>query len=175
MKRETFVGNRNLKQNVSNCSTCSKAVVNSSLLKFWLTSFQHFAALNSVSTRRVPNIFLELYPRFVFVIYKQRFFSCFRTVSADITATANLDYVPIDHVLEISPFVGVVTITVSYLTIDDDVFEGDETLVYSFSLFDDPSASGNAIAGPAITTFVIVDDDAPRKYSNEEKYFQYNS
>ena len=175
VKRETFVGNRNLKQNVSNCSTCSKAVVNSSLLKFWLTSFQHFAALNSGSTRRVSNIFLELYPRFVFVIYKQGFFSCFRTVSADITATANLDYVPIDHVLEISPFVRVVTITVSYLTIDDDVFEGDETLVYSFSLFDDPSASGNAIAGPAITTFVIVDDDAPRKYSNEEKYFQYNS
>ena len=123
----------------------------------------------------MSNIFLELCPRFVFVIYKQGIFSCFRTVTTDITATANLDYVPIDHVLEISPFVGVATITVSYLIIDDDVFEGDETLVYSFSLFDDPSASGNRIAGPAITTFVIVDDDAPRKYSNEEKYFQYNS
>ena len=123
----------------------------------------------------MSNIFLELCPPFVFVIYKQGIFSCFRTVTADITATANLDYVPIDHVLEISPFVGVATITVSYLILDDDVFEGDETLVYECSLFDDPSASGIPITSPAIITFLIVDDDAPRKYTNEEKYFQYNS
>ena len=121
------------------------------------------------------NIFLELYPRFVFVIYKQGFFSCFRTVITDITATANVDYLPLDGVQPISPFVGVETITVPYLIFDDDELEGDETLVYAFSLFDDRSASGNPIADPAIITFVIVDDDAPRKYSNEEKYFQYNS
>lgn len=143
-------------------------------MKFWLTSYQHFAALNSGSTRRVSNILLELYPRFVFVIYKQGFFSCFRGVTADITATADLDYVPLDGVLPLSPFVGV-RIRVTYNILDDDVFEGDETLEYIFSLFDDPSPSGNLIADPAIITFVIVDDDAPRKYSNEEKYFQYNS
>ena len=70
---------------------------------------------------------------------------------------------------------GVETITFPYFIFDDDELEEDETLVYAFSLFDDQSASGNPIAGPAIITFVIVDDDAPRKYSNEEKYFQYNS
>ena len=146
-------------------------------MKVWLTSFQHvlFSALNSGSTRRVTNIFLELYPRFVFVIYKQGFFSCFRTVITDITATANVDYLPLDGVQPIPPFVGVETITFPYFIFDDDELEEDETLVYAFSLFDDQSASGNPIAGPAIITFVIVDDDAPRKYSNEEKYFQYNS
>ena len=66
----------------------------------------------------------------------------------------------------------VVTITVSYLILDDDVFEGDETMEYIFSLFD---ASGNLIVSPAIVTFVIVDDEAPSKYSNEEKYVPYNS
>lgn len=123
----------------------------------------------------MPNIFLELYPRFVFAIYKLGFFSCFRGVTADITATAHLDYVPLDAVLAISPFVGVVRVRVTYNILDDDVFEGDETMEYIFSLFDGPSPSGNLIAGPAIVPFVIVDDEAPRKYSNEQKYFQYNS
>ena len=146
-------------------------------MKLWLTSYQHFAAQNSGSTRRVTNIFLELYPRFVFVIYKLGFFSCFRGVTADITATAHLDYVPLDGdtVLALSPFVGVIGIHVNYNILDDGVFEGDETLEYIFFLFDDPSPSGNLIAGPAIIPFVIVDDEAPSKYSNEEKYFQYNS
>ena len=138
-------------------------------MKFWLTSYQHFAALNSGSTRRVSNIFLELYPLFVFVIYKQGFFSCFRVVTADITATADLDYVPLGAVADLSHLgTPVVRVTVPYMILDDDVFEGDETLEYIFSLIDDPSPSGNLIAGPAIITFVIVDDDAPRKYSNEK-------
>ena len=144
-------------------------------MKFWLTSYQHFAALNSGSARRVPNIFLELYPRFVFVIYKLGFFSCFRGFTEDITATAHLDYGPLDGALTLSPFGGVIPIFVNYSILDDDVFEGDETLEYIFLLFDDPSPSGNLIAGPAIVPFVIVDDEAPSKYSNEEKYFQYNS
>ena len=66
-------------------------------------------------------------------------------------------------------------IFVNYNILDDDVVEEDETLEYIFLLFDDPSPSGNLIAGPAIVPFVIVDDEAPSKYSNEEKYFQYNS
>ena len=144
-------------------------------MKFWLTSYQHFAALNSGSTRRLPDIFLGLYPRFVLVIYKLGFFSCFRYFTADITATANLDYVPLDGVLLLSPFVGVRGFRVTYRILDDDVFEGDETLEFIFLLFDDPSPSGNLIGGPAIIPLVIVDDDAPGKYANEEKYFQYNS
>ena len=47
-----------------------------------------------------------------------------------------------------------------------------KTMEYIFSLFD---ASGNLIVSPAIVTFVIVDDEAPSKYSNEEKYVPYNS
>ena len=86
----------------------------------------------------------------------------------DITATAHLDYVPLNEVLRLGTFVGVAGIRVTYNITDDDVFEGNETLEYIFLLYDDPPPSGNLIAGPAITTLVIVDDDAPRKYSNEK-------
>jgi len=84
----------------------------------------------------------------------------------DITAVAYLDYVPIGEVQQISAFFMANEYPITLIIIDDDELEGNETMEFEFSIFDDESPSGNLIAGPAITTVVIVDDDAPRKYSN---------
>ena len=93
----------------------------------------------------------------------------------DITALASVDYVRRDEVLQISSFIAANEYPITLIIIDDDVFEGTETMEFEFSIFDDQPPSGNLIAGPAITTVVIVDDDAPRKYSNAEIYSRYNS
>ena len=93
----------------------------------------------------------------------------------DITALADVDYVSTDEVLQISTFIPSNEYPITLITIDDDVLEGTETMEFEFSIFDDEPPSGNLIAGPAITTVVIVDDDAPRKYSNAEIYSRYNS
>ena len=110
-----------------------------------------------------------------FVIYKQGIFPCFRISVLDITALASVDYVPSDEVLQISSFIEASQYPITLTIIDDDVLEGTETMEFEFSIFDDEPSSGNLIAGPAITTVVIVDDDAPRKYSNAEIYSRYNS
>ena len=90
----------------------------------------------------------------------------------DITALAYVDYVPRDEVLQISSFFMENEYHITLIIIDDDVLEGNEEMKFEFSLVDE---NGNLIAGPASTTVVIEDNDAPRKYSNAEIYSRYNS
>ena len=60
--------------------------------------------------------------------------------------------------------------------LDDDVFEGVEALEVVFELYEyDPFVGNSPVADPAFTLVIMEDDDAPRKYSNEEIYSRYNS
>ena len=56
------------------------------------------------------------------------------------------------------------------------MIEGAEILEVVFELYEyDPLLGKRPIADPAITRVLIVDDDAPRKYSNKKIYSRYNS
>ena len=73
------------------------------------------------------------------------------------------DFLPLNQYIIVSIF-------------DDDVIEGAEVLEVVFELYEyDPFLGKRPIADPAITRVLIVDDDAPRKYSNKEIYSRYNS
>lgn len=76
------------------------------------------------------------------------------------------------EVIQISSFSSEFEYPIIIIIIDDDMLEGNEAMKFEFSLLDE---NGNLIAGPAITTVVIEDNDAPRKYSNAEIYSRYNS
>ena len=60
--------------------------------------------------------------------------------------------------------------------VDDDYPEEDESVGLDFVLYDEyePSSSSNVIIANVVSAVLIVeDDDAPRKYSNEEIYSRY--
>ena len=87
----------------------------------------------------------------------------------DITATANSDYQPLNALITLQTDFSLKRFTVTLGITDDDVFEGNETMMFIFSLLDGQPPCGNPIVDPANTTVVIVDDE--RKYSNEEIYY----
>ena len=64
---------------------------------------------------------------------------------------------------------------VNVTILDDDVHEEDESVELEFILYDEyePSSGYRLIANVVSTVLIVEDDDAPRKYSNEEIYSRY--
>lgn len=79
--------------------------------------------------------------------------------------------------LTISSFLPTNQFVVNLTILDDDVFEGKELLTVGFELFAYNEFYGDFsyATSPASTAVTIVDDEAPRKYSNEKIYSRYNS
>ena len=63
---------------------------------------------------------------------------------------------------------------VNVTILDDDVHEEDESVQLVFELEEyEPFFGYSLIADAVFTVLIIEDDDAPRKYSNEDIYFRY--
>ena len=64
---------------------------------------------------------------------------------------------------------------VNVTILDDDVHEEDESVELEFILYDEyePFSGYRLIANVVSTVLIVEDDDAPRKYSNEEIYSRY--
>ena len=159
------------------CSTCGKAVLNRSLLKLSLASFQHlyfFCSSKFGFNGEGVKYILKIRSSFITCnLYTG--ILCFSIFTRDVTATAHLDYEPLDANLTFPDFLPLNQYIIVSI-FDDDVIEGAEVLEVVFELYEyDPFLGKRPIADPAITRVLIVDDDAPRKYSNKEIYSRYNS
>ena len=78
--------------------------------------------------------------------------------------------------LTVSPSLPMNYYVVNVTIVDDDYPEEDESVGLDFVLYDEyePSSSSNVIIANVVSAVLIVeDDDAPRKYSNEEIYSRY--
>ena len=77
--------------------------------------------------------------------------------------------------LPVSPFLPMNYYVVNVTILDDDVHEEDESVELALVLYDEyePSSGYRLIANVVFTVLIVEDDDAPRKYSNEEIYSRY--
>ena len=116
-----------------------------------------------------PQLWFSDYKTTAFFNLQTDSFLFFSGITVDITATANSDYQPLNALITLQTDFSLKRFTVTLGITDDDVFEGNETMMFIFSLLDGQPPCGNPIADPANTTVVIVDDE--RKYSNEEVYY----
>ena len=77
--------------------------------------------------------------------------------------------------LTVSPSLPMNYYVVNVTILDDDVHEEDESVELEFILYDEyePFSGYRLIANVVSTVLIVEDDDAPRKYSNEEIYSRY--
>ena len=77
--------------------------------------------------------------------------------------------------LTVSPSLPMNYYVVNVTILDDDVHEEDESVELTFILYDEyePFSDYRLIANVVSTVLIVEDDDAPRKYSNEEIYSRY--
>ena len=77
--------------------------------------------------------------------------------------------------LTVSPSLPMNYYVVNVTILDDDVHEEDESVELEFILYDEyePSSGYRLLTNVVFRVLIVEDDDAPRKYSNEEIYSRY--
>ena len=77
--------------------------------------------------------------------------------------------------LTVSPSLPMNYYVVNVTILDDNVHEEDESVELEFVLYDEyePFSGYRLIANVVSRVLIVEDDDAPRKYSNEEIYSRY--